>query len=181
LALAVGLGLVGLAMAWSGPLGATTFKVTNGATLEGEIIRATSNTVTLRLDIGSMLLLPRNDIVSVIVDTERTGVVEGELDDWADGTYQIRVGSSLLKVRDNRVLDAEEPPASPAAPPAPGPVRVAGDQTAEDAGMVAALEQEYEAFLAARPDMTGLPKADLLRAFIQFLGERDTAISAFGE
>lgn len=84
---------------------AATFTLRDGTRVEGEIVHVTRNTLMLRLMPGGGLKqLSRHELQSVTIVTDAEGTVEGSLESWKDGVYEIQADGRLLKLRNQQVV-----------------------------------------------------------------------------
>ena len=86
-------GLVGFAPNLQG----AEFIAQNNASVSGEVIRFTRNTVTIRPNVGSMIILSRSDIKLVRYELNDGSFIEGRLHGWDEGVYVIEVGDELVR------------------------------------------------------------------------------------
>ena len=87
---------------------AATFTLQDGSAIEGEIVHVTRNTLMLRLANGGLKQLSRHDLKSVAVTTAADGTVEGSLESWKDGVYEIQSDGRLLKLKNREVVAESE-------------------------------------------------------------------------
>ncbi len=105
--LRVGLGAVGLTVAglcWMPEGMADSFYLKTGDVVEGEIIQATRNTVTIRSG-GSVRPTSIGLIEKVVLTLADGSELNGELVGWNDGKYEIRSADLLMQVEDGKVVD----------------------------------------------------------------------------
>jgi hypothetical protein len=104
------------------PALAVTFRLESGETVEGAIIAATRNTVTIRPAVGGMRQIPVGRIERLEITTADGQRLRGRYHGWRDGRAGIEVGAEVLWLENDRVV-ARSPLATPAlaqdGPPAP--------------------------------------------------------------
>ncbi|HSA81573.1 MAG TPA: Calx-beta domain-containing protein [Geminicoccaceae bacterium] len=115
------------------PAPAATFLLESGETVEGAIIAATRNTVTIRSARGGMRQIPVGRLERLEIKTADGQRLRGNYHGWLDGRAGIEVGSEVLWLENDRVV-ARAPLATPAltrgAPPAPAEPAIAAAETA---------------------------------------------------
>lgn len=91
---------------------AATFTLRDGSSVEGEIVHVTRNTLMVRLMAGGLRQLSRHDLDSVTIATDTEGAVQGSLESWKDGVYEIQADGRLLKLKNRQVVaeDDLQPP-----------------------------------------------------------------------
>jgi Calx-beta domain len=94
------------------PALAATFLLETGETVEGAIIAATRNTVTVRRALGGMRQIPVGRLQQVQTRTAEGQTLRGRYHGWVDGRYGIEVGTELLWLEGERVV-ARTPLAGP--------------------------------------------------------------------
>ena len=87
---------------------AAEFVMKNGTTLEGEIVRSSNNTSTIKQTNGVHLMVGHQDIMSISMAVDEIGKVEGNLDDWRDGIYKIQDDDRLLHIQNGELLVVED-------------------------------------------------------------------------
>ncbi len=153
-----------------------TFELASGQRVKGQILRLTSNTLVLRVPEGGMLSMPRNALSLVELDAPGQGRVRGQLADWRDGTYVLRVAGDLVSFKDRAVRPAvaKDPPAAPPAPareaPPPAP--------AATAAVVAAVPPVPAAKPAAPPAEPPSPVAKAAAATLPDVPPEDGSAEA---
>jgi hypothetical protein len=85
-----------------------------GVTLSGEILRATGNTVAIKLDMGAVIMVPQQEIASVRIAIEGAPPVTGRFVDWADGVYMLDAEEGRVRIRNGLLLAVESPAPEPA-------------------------------------------------------------------
>ena len=104
------------------PALAVTFLLESGETVEGAIIHATRNTVTIRPAVGGMRQIPVGRLERLEMTTADGQRLRGRYHGWLDGRCGIEVGAELLWLENDRVV-ARAPLAPPVlahnGPPAP--------------------------------------------------------------
>jgi hypothetical protein len=104
------------------PALAVTLLLDSGETVEGAIIHATRNTVTIRPAVGGMRQIPVGRLKQVLARTAAGQALRGRYHGWVAGRAGIEVGSELLWLENGRVV-ARTPLAPPVlaqgAPPVP--------------------------------------------------------------
>jgi len=120
-----GLGLAALVFAgWFGvaPALGVTFRLESGETIEGAVIAATRNTVTIRPAVGGLRQIPVGRIERLEITTADGQRLRGRYHGWRDGRAGIEVGAEVLWLENDRVV-VRAPLATPAlaedGPPAP--------------------------------------------------------------
>lgn len=96
---------------------AAEFLTSDNAAISGDVIKFTDNTITIRLDVGSVIIVPRREINLIRYPMSDGSTIEGQLSGWDDGRYVVDVGGELLSVNEGVVVP--EPAASPASVAAP--------------------------------------------------------------
>ena len=84
-------------------LGAT-FVLQNGKRIKGEIIYASASSVIIRKTNGATAQLGRHTIDRVTLATDNDAVLEGELQSWKKGVYEISTDSGVYKVQSRRII-----------------------------------------------------------------------------
>ncbi len=110
---------------------AETFVLKSGESFEGTVIRSLGNTVSIKLAGGGMRQVPMSEVLKVKFAVQGGEPISGTLYAWSDGTYEIRRGDRLIKVREGRVLSAKTP--AGASPP-PSKISVTATQGTENGG-----------------------------------------------
>jgi Calx-beta domain len=95
------------------PALATTFRLASGETIEGAIIDATRNTVTIRPRLGGLRQIPVGRLEQLETTTADGQTLRGRYYGWVDGRYGVVVGAELLWLENDRVV-ARAPLAGPA-------------------------------------------------------------------
>jgi hypothetical protein len=99
-----------------------TFRLESGETIEGAVIAATRNTVTIRPAVGGIRQIPVGRIERLEITTADGQRLRGRYHGWRDGRCGIEVGAEVLWLENDRVI-ARAPLATPAlaqgSPPAP--------------------------------------------------------------
>jgi hypothetical protein len=91
---------------------AATFLLETGEAVEGAIIDATRNTVTVRRALGGIRQIPVGRLQQVQTRTAEGQTLRGRYHGWVDGRYGIEVGTELLWLEGERVV-ARTPLAGP--------------------------------------------------------------------
>lgn len=84
-------------------LGAT-FVLQDGKRIKGEIIYASASSVIIRKANGATAQLGRHTIDRVTLATDNDAVLEGELQSWKKGVYEISTDSGVFKVQSRRII-----------------------------------------------------------------------------
>ena len=128
------LGLV-IGLSWVPEVAADRFYLKSGDILEGEVIQATRNTVTVHSN-GTILPVSINQIERVELPLKDGSELSGEFASWKDGVYEIRSADVLLRI-EGGVVDEDtvevaapseeeaEPAQSPGLPKAKPSIAVA--------------------------------------------------------
>ena len=97
---------------------AADFVATNDAVLSGDIIRFAAGTVTIRLDVGRVVMLTPGDIKAVRLQIDDGVLMEGSFNGWQDGVYSLDLGNRVVEIKDNTLLSvfAKKPAPSDANP-----------------------------------------------------------------
>ena len=122
--LRVGLGAVGLVAAglgWASEGVADSFYLKTGEVVEGSVLQATRNTVTLRAG-GIIRPTSLQQIDKVVLQLADGSELSGEFLTWRDGVFEIRSAGLLMHVKDGKVIEETTDVASHSeASPAPQP------------------------------------------------------------
>ena len=86
------------------PGNAATFFLSDGKTIEGEVVHATRNTLTVRQDIGGIRQLPRSKVKRVQIMTSLGDQISGPLKSWHNGVYEIEADGQLIQVRNREII-----------------------------------------------------------------------------
>jgi hypothetical protein len=124
------------------PALAVTLLLESGETVEGAIIHATRNTVTIRPAAGGMRQIPVGRLKQVQTRTAAGQALRGRYHGWVAGRAGIEVGSELLWLENGRVV-ARTPLAPPVLPQGAPPVpvgRASASAETEPASASAATE-----------------------------------------
>ena len=78
---------------------AETFTLTNGQVIEGTVMRALGNTISIKFEGAGMLQVPIGDVRQVEIAADGGGVVSGRLAAWSDGVYRLSTDQGLVNVR----------------------------------------------------------------------------------
>ncbi len=100
---------------------AETFALKTGERLEGTVVRAVGNTISIRLDSQGMYQCPLNNLDWVAV-TDRDGlVIRGTLESWSAGTYLLGTDQGMMSIKDGQVIKeaALSKPSTAASPEIP--------------------------------------------------------------
>lgn len=114
---------------------AAEFLASNNASLSGEVIRLAGNTITIRTDVGSVIIVPRGDVELVRYSMNDGSTIEGRLRGWDDGTYVIDVGGKLVNAKEGVIVSEPAETVSLAAAPAQL-LAESDDKIGEEAGNV---------------------------------------------
>jgi Calx-beta domain len=118
------------------PASAATFLLETGETVEGAIIDATRNTITLRRALGGMRQIPVGRLEQVQTRTAEGQTLRGRYHGWLHGRYGIEVGTELLWLEGERVVARTSlagPTVAAALPPEPATPARADDPPPEPA------------------------------------------------
>jgi hypothetical protein len=168
------------------PALATTFLLESGETIEGVIVAATRNAVTIRPKLGGMRQIPVGRLKQLETTTADGRRLRGRYHGWVDGRGGIEVGSEVLWLENDRVVartplagpmvaqerppeavvPAITPPASRSASTAQAPPPAAADAVKPSEFPAAALlvplpPSEPPPEPAAGPETVALPPKDL--------------------
>ena len=103
-----------------------TFSTIDGHKITGRVISATINTLNVHETDGGYSVLPRKEIVGVVMDVEG-GAVMGSFINWQDGRFTLRVEDRVVTIRDG-IIQGEPSeivqPASRDAAPIPYEIEV---------------------------------------------------------
>lgn len=105
-----GFGLVAYAAVSGGAASsalADNFYLKNGEVIEGSILKATINTLTLASG-GAIELTSIGLIERVVVELADGSEITGELLSWKDGVFELRSAGDVVRVADGIVLDQDE-------------------------------------------------------------------------
>lgn len=86
------------------PARAVTFVLDDGETIEGAIVAATRNTITIRRSIGGIRQIPRRELREVRLDTAAASV-RGRLVGWRDGRLGLAAGSEVIWIENDRIVE----------------------------------------------------------------------------
>jgi hypothetical protein len=86
------------------PALAVTFLLESGETVEGAIVHATRNTVTIRPAVGGMRQIPVGRLEQVRTTTADGRTLRGRFHGWVEGRAGIEVGSELIWLENGRVV-----------------------------------------------------------------------------
>ncbi len=114
----IALGLAVAALLATAALAETRFVLGDGSAIEGEVIQATRNTLTVRRAIGGIRQIARSDLQRVEVTSADGTAIRGDFAGWTDGRLAIRSGAELVWVEDDRIVQRERTTAA-TEPPAP--------------------------------------------------------------
>lgn len=84
-------------------LGAS-FVLQDGKRIEGEIVYFSASSVIIRKTNGATAQLGRHTIDRVTLATGKAAILEGELESWKMGVYEISNDSSVYKVKARRII-----------------------------------------------------------------------------
>jgi RNase P/RNase MRP subunit p29 len=155
-----------LVSAWAGVADtvlADTFVLRSGEPIEGAIVQATRNTLTIRRAIGGMHQMSIQGIEEVRIDLAQGERISGQLLGWAEGVYQIRSGSEVVRIREGSILSRAPIEAEPSRTPPPRPRETRTVETA--AAPAASAAQRISANgVAANRANAELPPAEIAAA-----------------
>ena len=167
---------------------AATFLLEGGETVEGAIIAATRNTVTIRPAQGGMRQIPVGRLERLEITTADGQRLRGRYHGWLDGRAGIEVGSEVLWLESDRVVaraplatralahggppapaepataatGTEPASASPAAEPASAPTEPASESAATDPASAPAparpAERGVASVIGPMPPDTAVPE-----------------------
>ncbi len=83
---------------------AETFALKNGKLIEGTVIRAIGNTVTVKLDSGGMYQCPLSEVMWARLVDRRGEIMQGVLKGWSDGAYFLSSDLGTTTTIDGRVI-----------------------------------------------------------------------------
>jgi RNase P/RNase MRP subunit p29 len=118
--------LATLVSAWAGVADAVladTFVLRSGEPIEGAIVQATRNTLTIRRAIGGMHQMSIRGIEEVRIDLAQGERISGRLLGWSEGVYQIRSGGEVIRIGEGHILSRGPLEAEPLRSPARTPER----------------------------------------------------------
>ncbi len=87
---------------------AATFELKDGDQIEGEIIFASSSSIIVRKQTGTLAQLSRHAIDNIKLVTEKRGVLSGSLVSWNDGVYEIKIDDTVFTVQLSKIIDERE-------------------------------------------------------------------------
>lgn len=94
---------------------AETFALKNGNRLEGTVVRAIGNTISIRLDNQGMYQCPLSELEWVAL-TDRHGLItQGILEDWSEGTYFLGTEQGRIAIKNGKIIKDAVQPKRPAA------------------------------------------------------------------
>lgn len=79
-----------------------------GGKLEGDVIEATDNIISIRRSAGGMQQITRKMIAEIIVELEGGGEIRGEFVQWVNGIHHIRSDGHIVRLRAGEVLSRDE-------------------------------------------------------------------------
>jgi hypothetical protein len=85
-----------------------TFVLQDGKRIEGEIVYASASSVIIRKTNGATAQLGRHTIDRVTLATDNDAVLEGELEGWKKGVYEISTDSGVFKVQTRRIISQRQ-------------------------------------------------------------------------
>jgi len=80
------------------PAAAETFILKNGDVLEGTVVRALGNTLSIKYFGAGMMQVPIKNVQRVEIATEDGGVVSGQVTGWSKGVYRLATEQGPLEV-----------------------------------------------------------------------------------
>ncbi len=129
------------------PAQAETFVLAGGETIEGAIVDASRNTLVIRRAEGGMRQIPIHRLQRIRVTTAEGQTLTGSFHGWQDGRTAIEVGSDVVWVEQDQVVErapltrralatdrAAEPAAAASSPQPATPEVAATRATPEQAG-----------------------------------------------
>lgn len=146
---------------------AELFVLKSGEVIEGDIVLATRNTITIRREIGGVRQVRTTDLEEVRILTPRGEEMVGQLLDWEGGVYRLAMEDRALTI-ENGVIVAEAalppsksppPAASPTPEPAPSTVAEPAAPTAPATADVAPADPEPSTTEAVIAEATTVPGA----------------------
>lgn len=108
--LRVGLGVVGVVAAgltWIPEGVADSFHLKTGKVIEGVILDANRNTVTLRVN-GAVASTSFGQIEQIVLSLADGSEFAGELLSWKDGVYEVRSADLLMQIKDGVIIGGNE-------------------------------------------------------------------------
>ena len=98
-------------VATSATANAETFALKNGKQLEGSVVRAVGNTISIRLNDRGMYQCPLNELDWVALTDRQGQVIQGKLLNWSEGTYFIDTyQGGTIAIKDGHIIkDAAQP------------------------------------------------------------------------
>lgn len=88
-------------------LAETRFVLGDGSAIEGEVIQATRNTLTVRRAIGGIQQIARSALRRVEVTSADGTAIAGTFAGWTDGRLALRSGAELVWVENDRIVGRE--------------------------------------------------------------------------
>jgi hypothetical protein len=136
---------------------AETFVLKSGETIEGTVLRAAGNTVTIKLQQRGMVQTPIRDLQRVEIKVRGGEAVGGSLSAWSAGTYLLDTDQGLVAIKDGQIVEDE-----------PGDTAVA--KAEEPAAGDSNLKQQFQLFLAQFPQesLAELQKDEIFERFLQW-------------
>ncbi len=83
---------------------AETFSLKNGKLIEGTVIRAIGNTVTIKLENGGMYQCPLSEVTWARLVDRRGETIQGALEGWSNGAYFLRSNRDAMITKDGQVI-----------------------------------------------------------------------------
>ena len=80
------------------------FTLTDGRSIEGEILHASDSAVIIWVHTGELTQLNRGTVNRVELLTDTHGVVAGRLESWTEGVYEIETEDKFIKVKGSRIV-----------------------------------------------------------------------------
>jgi RNase P/RNase MRP subunit p29 len=154
-----------LVSAWAGAADAVladTFVLRGGEPIEGAIVQATRNTLIIRRAIGGMHQMSIPGIEEVRIDLAQGERISGQLLGWAEGVYQIRSGSEVIRIGEGRILSRGPLEAEPSRTPPRPPERRRVETAAAPAA--SAVQRVSANGVAANRANAELPTAEIAAA-----------------
>jgi RNase P/RNase MRP subunit p29 len=158
--------LATLVSAWVGAADAVladTFVLRGGEPIEGAIVQATRNTLVIRRAIGGMHQMSIQGIEEVRIDLAQGEWISGRLLGWAEGVYQIRSGSEVVRIREGIILSRAPIEAEPSQTPPPQPRETRTVETAA-APVAFAVQTMDSKGVAANGSHAAIPTAETAAA-----------------
>ncbi|MGI9508096.1 MAG: BMP family ABC transporter substrate-binding protein [Geminicoccaceae bacterium] len=79
------------------PAFAETFIMVNGDVIEGTVVRAFGNTLSIKFEGAGMRQVPIANVQRIEIATQEGGVIGGRLEGWSNGTYRLSTDRGVLE------------------------------------------------------------------------------------